>query len=425
MRDKSAMQRTDVMIAGGGVTGLTLALLLKRALGGTLRVTLCDPMIKAAPMDDDRAFALAADGRRLFDRLGIWPMIEEACQPITEMVITDSRLDDPVRPVFLTFGGEIAPGESFAQMVPQGLLIEKLLFAADQAGVQLISDRVKRFKADGSSVAVMLAGGDEMKAGLLVGSDGGQSAIRELAGINFYQWSYKQAGIVMTIGHERPHDGQAEEHFLPAGPFARLPLTGNRSSLVWTEAQDRVGSLLDRSDAALIEQIERRAGLKLGVLSLLSRPRAYPLNFGIARRFIGERLALVGDAAHMVHPIAGQGLNIGLRDVAVLAERIIEAAGLGLDIGTVTVLDAYEKARRFDAVLFGAVTDGLNRLFSNDHLTARLARDLGLGIVDRMGPLKKRMIRRAAGITPSRARGTGGSMCGRAGPGSRDGRGLR
>jgi 2-octaprenyl-6-methoxyphenol hydroxylase len=407
MRDKSAMQRTDVMIAGGGVTGLTLALLLKRALGGTLRVTLCDPMIKAAPTDDDRAFALAADGRRLFDRLGIWPMIEEACQPITEMVITDSRLDDPVRPVFLTFGGEVEPGESFAHMVPQGLLIEKLLFAADQAGVQLISDRVKRFKADGSSVAVMLAGGDEMKAGLLVGSDGGQSAIRELAGISFYQWSYKQAGIVMTIGHERPHDGQAEEHFLPAGPFARLPLTGNRSSLVWTEAQDRVGSLLDRSDAALIEQIERRAGLKLGVLSLLSRPRAYPLNFGIARRFIGERLALVGDAAHMVHPIAGQGLNIGLRDVAVLAERIIEAAGLGLDIGTVTVLDAYEKARRFDAVLFGAVTDGLNRLFSNDHLTVRLARDLGLGIVDRMGPLKKRMIRRAAGIetaTPGRMR---------------------
>jgi len=419
------MQWTDVMIAGGGVTGLTLALLLKRALGGTLRVTLCDPMIKAAPTDDDRAFALAADGRRLFDRLGIWPMIAEACQPITEMVITDSRLDDPVRPVFLTFGGEVEPGESFAQMVPQGLLIEKLLFAADQAGVQMISDRVKRFKADGSSVAVMLAGGDEMKAGLLVGSDGGQSAIRELAGINFYQWSYKQAGIVMTIGHERPHDGQAEEHFLPAGPFARLPLTGNRSSLVWTEAQDRVDSLLDRSDAALIEQIERRAGLKLGVLSLLSRPRAYPLNFGIARRFIGERLALVGDAAHMVHPIAGQGLNIGLRDVAVLAERIIEAAGLGLDIGTVTVLDAYEKARRFDAVLFGAVTDGLNRLFSNDHLTARLARDLGLGIVDRMGPLKQRMIRRAAGITPSRAPGTGGSMCGRAGRGSRDGRGLR
>src|SRR5438477_323461 len=227
---------------------------------------------------------------------------------------------------------------------------------------------------------------------------GAHSRLRELAGIATHGWSYGQAGIVTTVAHERDHNGRAEEHFLPAGPFAILPLTGRRSSIVWTEQQDLAAQLVALPDAAFRDDLERRFGLQLGEISLAAPRRAYPLGISVARSFVADRLALVGDAAHVIHPIAGQGLNLGLRDVAALAEVIVDAVRLGLDPGSADVLARYQRWRRFDTMAMGIATDGLNRLFSNRSDVLRLARDVGLGLVDRLPGLKRLFIREAAGL---------------------------
>ncbi len=211
-------------------------------------------------------------------------------------------------------------------------------------------------------------------------------------------WSYGQSGIVTTVAHERDHDGRAEEHFLPAGPFAILPLKGRRSSIVWTEETAEAERIVALSDRDFHEELERRFGLHLGEIEVTGPRRAYPLGLSVARSFIGERLALIGDAAHVIHPIAGQGLNMGLRDVAALAESIVDAARLGLDIGGAPILERYQRWRRFDTAAMGVATDGLNRLFSNRSDALRLARDVGLGLVDRLPALKGLFIREAAGL---------------------------
>ena len=389
------MKRFDIVIAGGGITGLSLALTLKSVLRGALSVCLIE---SHAGRDDDRAFAFSAGSRRLLQALGVWDAIEPDAQPIHDMVITDSRLDDPVRPVFLTFGGEAAHGEPFAHMIPEQAVTNSLQEAIRHSGVEIVKGEAFRSKPEAGGTVVTLSDGRAIKASLLLACDGAKSRLREDAGIGWIHWAYQQSGIVATIGIEREHGGRAEEHFLPSGPFAVLPLTGNRFTMVWTEATDRVRGLLARDDVELIEEIERRVGLRLGNLKLLSKPRAYPLGFGIARRFGAERLALIGDAAHLIHPIAGQGLNLGLRDVAAMAEIIADHAALGLDVGDVSVIEAYERSRRADTVSMSLVTDGMNRLFSNDAMPLRLMRDFGLGVVDRMPRVKGRLIREAAAI---------------------------
>jgi 2-octaprenyl-6-methoxyphenol hydroxylase len=234
---------------------------------------------------------------------------------------------------------------------------------------------------------------------LLVGADGARSGVRERAGIGFHGWNYDQSGIVTTVAHERDHEGRAEEHFLPAGPFAVLPLKGRRSSLVWTEATRDAARIVALPDDAFQAELERRFGHKLGEIKVIGPRRAFPLGLFTARSFIAERIALIGDAAHVIHPIAGQGLNMGLRDVAALAEVVADAARIGLDPGSYDVLERYQRWRRFDTMLMGAATDGLNRLFSNHSDVLRLVRDVGLGVVDRMPGLKSLFIREAAGIT--------------------------
>jgi 2-octaprenyl-6-methoxyphenol hydroxylase len=244
-----------------------------------------------------------------------------------------------------------------------------------------------------------LSDGSEIATRLLVAADGARSKLREIAGIASYGWSYGQSAIVTTVAHEREHHGRAEEHFLPAGPFATLPLTGNRSSIVWTETTREAERIVGLPDAEFHAELEKRFGLKLGDISVAGPRRTYPLGFAVARSFIADRLALVGDAAHMIHPIAGQGLNMGLRDVAALAEAVVDAARLGLDPGGADVLERYQRWRRFDTAAMGIATDGLNRLFSNHSDALRLARDIGLGIVDRLPALKHFFIREAAGLT--------------------------
>lgn len=394
-------ERAAIVIGGGGLAGLTLALALRQAAGGRLKVVLCDPAFAATPRPDDRAFALAAGGRRMFEALGVWEPIAQQVEPIRDMVITDSRLNDPVRPVFLTFAGEVDEGEPFASMVPQGALIRALREEAERVGVDMRAVAIKDFVAGPARVTITLSDDTLIDAQLLCACDGGPSPIRRMAKIDVVRWSYDQSGIVTTIAHERPHYGRAEEHFLPAGPFATLPLPGHESSIVWSERNENIDALLSLDDDDLLAEIEKRFGLKLGRLTMKARPKAWPLNFQMARRFVASRVALVGDAAHVMHPIAGQGLNLGLEDIAVLAELIAEQAALGLDLGDIDMLETYERARRTPTVAMAAVTDGLNRLFSNDNPALRALRDFGLGLVDRLPSLKNRFIQEAAASAQS------------------------
>ena len=393
----TAPDRVDVLIAGGGHVGLSLAVALRQAEPG-LAVAVVDATPSAAIGRDTRASAIAAAGRRMLDTLGVWDEIAVNAQAITEMVITDSRTGDAVRPVFLTFDGRARDGEPFAHMVMNADLVGALRDKAAAVGAVLIApDSVEDFTVRRSDVACRLGSGATVAAGLLVAADGGRSRLRALAGIGTVEWPYRQSGIVVTVEHERPHHGRAVEHFLPGGPFAILPLKGNRSSLVWSEREEIAKRIVGGDEDIFRFELERRFGNQLGAITPLGHPRAFPLGLTLARAFIAERFALAGDAAHGIHPIAGQGLNLGFRDVAALAETIVEAYRLGLDIGATAVLERYQSWRRFDAFEMGAMTDVLNRLFSNDNPVLRLVRDVGLGLVDRLPGMKRMFISEAAG----------------------------
>lgn len=399
MAKPAKAHNTDLLIGGAGFAGLALAIALRQGLGDSFTVTVVDPALGAAVSKDPRASAIAAAARRLFEAIEVWDAVEAQAQPILDMVVTDSKLNDVVRPTFLTFGGEVEEGEPFAHMVENRHLIDALVAKAKELGVDLRAGTVSGFEHRPNAIDVTLADGDVISARLLAGADGAKSHIRETAGIVSHGWNYDQHAIVTTVAHEREHHGRAEEHFLPAGPFAILPLTGNRVSIVWTETKAEAERIVALPDAEFHGELEKRFGLHLGDLKVMAKPRAFPLGLFTAREFIGERLALVGDAAHIIHPIAGQGLNMGLRDVAALAEAIADAARLGLDIGAPDVLERYQRWRRFDTMTMGVATDGLNKLFSNSSDVLRLARDVGLGLVERMPALKKLFIREAAGFT--------------------------
>lgn len=389
--------RSDVVIAGGGFAGFALAIALRQSLGENFIVTLADPELGRTDQDV-RASAIAAAPRRMFQALGVWDAVAEEAQPILDMVVTDSRIDDATRPIFLTFGGEIEPGEPFAHMIENGRLIAALSNKAVSIGVVLVAAPVADFWVEPSCMNVVFRDGATIKTKLLIAADGARSRLRERAGIATHGWSYGQSAIVTTVAHERPHNGCAQEHFLAEGPFAILPLRHNRSSIVWTERTEEADRIVGLTDDDFHHELERRFGLQLGDILVSGPRRAYPLGLWVARSFIADRLALVGDAAHVVHPIAGQGLNMGLRDVAALAEAVVDAVRLGFDPGDATVLERYQRWRRFDTMTMSVSTDGLNRLFSNRSDVLRLVRDLGLGIVDRLPALKHLFIREAAGL---------------------------
>jgi 2-octaprenyl-6-methoxyphenol hydroxylase len=398
-RSGPGRERAQVVVGGAGFAGLALAIALRHGLGRTFTVTVVDPGLAHAKSRDPRASAIAAAARRLFEAIEVWDAVAAEAQPILDMVVTDSKLDDAVRPTFLSFAGEVEDGEPFAHMVENRHLVDALVAKAKELGVDLIAGAVTSFENAGSTIEVTLADGQMISAGLLVGADGAHSSIREQAGIPTYGWNYDQSAIVTTVGHERDHNGRAEEHFLPAGPFAILPLTGKRCSIVWTENTREAERIITLPDDEFLAELEKRFGLQLGDLTVIGPRRAFPLGLFTARTFIGERLALIGDAAHIIHPIAGQGLNMGLRDVAALAEAIADTARLGLDCGGPDVLERYQRWRRFDTMAMSVATDGLNRLFSNHSDILRFARDIGLGLVERMPPLKRLFIREAAGFT--------------------------
>ncbi|MEX2694075.1 ubiquinone biosynthesis hydroxylase [Rhizobium mongolense] len=388
----------DMLVVGGGYVGLSAAVAVKQAAPH-----LDIAVVEAAPehvwQKDMRASAIIAAATKMLEVFGIWGEIQPEAQPITKMIVTDSRTADPVRPVFLTFDGEVEDGRPFAHMIPNAVLVRALRGVCDRLGIEIRHGlSATGLKTEENRISVTLSDGSALESRLLVACDGVRSKLRDLAGIKTVSWDYGQSGIVVTVEHERPHNGCAEEHFLPSGPFAILPLTNNRSSLVWTERAHDADRLVAGDDLIFEEELERRFGHKLGALKVIGERRAFPLGLTLARAFVAPRFALAGDAAHGIHPISGQGLNLGFKDVAALAETIVEADRLGLDIGSINILERYQTWRRFDTFRMGVTTDVLNRLFSNDVMPVRIARDVGLGIVDRIPSLKSFFIGQAAGI---------------------------
>jgi len=400
----------DVVVAGAGASGLALAAAVSQALGLGVSTALLDPSpasahATAAPL---RTIAIAEGPRRLLERVGAWDAIAPKTQPILSMEVMDGGVRDAVRLSHLRFDAK--GGEALAHMAFVDDVVSALGRVCQGLGVEGMAASVEGWRAGRHVGELRLSDGRVIRARLAVAADGARSRLRELADISTVGWDYDQCGIVATIEHERDHGGRAEQHFLPAGPFAILPLPGRRSSIVWNESRADAEALLKLEPEDLVRQLEYRFTPKLGEIRLASRAEAFPLGFHIARRFVAERLALVGDAAHVVHPLAGQGLNLGLRDVAALAESIVGEMRLGLDPGAKAPLEAYERARRFDVAASGMGMDAMNRLFSNDVAPLRFLRDLGLRLVDRAPPLKDFFIAEAAGAgrgAPKLLRGLG------------------
>lgn len=398
------MDPTDVLIVGGGLTGLAAA----AALGADrrappFRVTLIDagdPAKQREAAFDGRASAITATSKRMFKALGVWPALAGDAQPMEKIVVTDSRLDAPARPALLQFGETDFPGEPSAYMIENRHLYAALYdHVVDQATVQLVTGkRAITFDFKPARATVHLEDGTSHAAPLVAAADGRSSPIRKSVGIETVNWAYPQNGIVTTVEHARPHQGRAEENFLPAGPFAILPLMGNRSSLVWTEDSQVAASIMELDDEGFRSELIRRFGAHLGEVTPVGPRFSYPLSMHVARSYVAPRVALIGDAAHGIHPIAGLGFNLALRDVAALSDVLQTKARLGLDIGSEAVLQDYEAWRRFDNLKVALMSDGLNRLFSNDNQALRAARDLGISVVNQLAPVKRFFMREAAGL---------------------------
>ncbi len=395
----SAALKTDIVIVGGGLTGLTLGLILARAGIETVVVDRDPPLFQLDAAFDGRTTAIAAGTRAILDRAGIWqPLAGEGC-PIREI-----RTADQDRPLFLHFDAAEVGDGSFGWIFENRRLREALhQAAADLPGLtHLTSAAVEAFHLGPGHVEVTLSSGAVVRAALAVGADGRLSPTRTFAGIRTLGWRYRQDAIVLVMAHHEPHGHVAVEHFLASGPFATLPMNDDaggrhRSSIVWTERTERVPHYLGLDQAAFDGELARRCNGHLGAVTAPDRRFHYPLRLALADRIVGDRVALVGDAAHVIHPLAGQNLNLGFRDVAVLADRLVEAVRLGQDPGDARLLAGYERARRLDILTMAAATDGLNRLFSNNRPLTRLVRGLGLAGVGRIGPIKRFFMRHAMG----------------------------
>ncbi|MTJ82241.1 MAG: UbiH/UbiF/VisC/COQ6 family ubiquinone biosynthesis hydroxylase [Telmatospirillum sp.] len=385
---------TDVLVVGGGLIGGPLTAALASA---GLSVAVVDTELPSRTLDpsfDGRASAIALAPQRALASLGLWDAIRPHAAAIEQI-----RVADGPSPLFLHYDHRDLGTEPFGWIVENRAIraaIGRRL--SDLASVHLLAPaRIARLDRDPGCVSATLDDGRTIRARVAIAADGRASPTRAGAGIGVIRWDYGQIAIVCTVAHDRPHRNIAQEHFLPAGPFAILPLPGNRSSVVWTEKARLAPAILRQDDDAFLTELSSRFGEFLGTIRVEGPRFGYPLSLQLAKAYTAPRLALAGDAAHGMHPVAGQGMNMGLRDVAALAEVLVDAHRLGLDIGDAAVLDRYARWRRFDNLLMLGLTDGLVRLFSNAVPPVQLARDIGLAAVNRMGPLKRFFMRHAMG----------------------------
>lgn len=392
---------TDILIVGGGLNGPALALALAQT-GHS--VTIVDAQPKARFKEDSfdgRGYALALASKRLLDQIGIWARVAENAQPMLEIKASDGQAGEGASPFFLHFDHREIEEGPMGFMLEDRFLRRALLQALEEEPrITLINEqKVVAQAADQTGVTLTLDTGETLRGCMLVGADGRQSGTAQRAGITRSGWDYGQTALVCAIDHEKPHHGIAHQFFMAPGPLAILPLPGNRSSIVWSEKTEMAHAIQALDDASYIQALRPRFGDFLGAISLAGQRFTYPLNLTIANRFIGERMALIGDAAHGMHPIAGQGLNAGLRDVGALAEVLTKATRRGEDIGSVLVLERYQQWRRFDTATLAAATDMVNKLFSNDNPLLRLGRDIGMGVVNSLPGLRRGFMREAAGLT--------------------------
>ncbi|CUH99141.1 FAD-dependent monooxygenase [Leisingera aquaemixtae] len=392
---------SDILIVGGGLNGPALALALAQTGHSVTVVDSLTPDKLADDGFDGRGYALALASQRLLQQTGVWQHVGGNAQPMLEIKVTDGHAGHGPSPFFIHFDHAELEEGPMGYMVEDRFLRRAFLQAMeDQPQITLVSGRTVTAQApDQTGVTVTLDDGGELRGQVLVGSDGRRSGTARRAGIKRTGWDYGQTALVCAIDHEKPHHGIAHQFFMPPGPLAILPLPGNRSSIVWSERTETAKAIHALNDAEYIQALRPRFGDFLGEISLAGKRFTYPLNLTIANSFIGNRMALVGDAAHGMHPIAGQGLNAGLRDVGALAEVITEATRRGEDIGSPLVMERYQQWRRFDTASLVAATDVFNRLFSNDNPLLRLGRDIGMGVAGAIPGLRRNFVREAAGLT--------------------------
>ncbi|WP_235937835.1 UbiH/UbiF/VisC/COQ6 family ubiquinone biosynthesis hydroxylase [Pseudoroseicyclus tamaricis] len=388
------------LIIGGGLNGPALALALAKAGIGATLLDALPAETRSAPGFDGRAYALAAASVKLLKALGVWEAVAAEAQPIEEIKVTDGVAGEGAGPFWLHFERGALEEGPMGQMVEDRHLRPALLAALEGAGVtQRAGAKVIAQETGPGGARVTLEGGEVLEGTLIVGADGRRSGTAMRAGLKRRGTEYGQIAVTCAVAHERPHEGVAHQFFMPGGPLAILPLSGNRSSIVWSERAARAEALMAMEEEAFLAALRPAFGSHLGQISLASKRFSYPLGLSLAERFVAARLALVGDAAHGLHPLAGQGLNAGFRDVAALAEVLGAAVRRGEDIGSAPVLARYQSWRGFDTAALAMATDGFNRLFSNDNPLLRAGRRLGLGAVSALPGLRRGLMREAAGLT--------------------------
>lgn len=394
--------RYDIVIAGGSFAALALARGLSQALPGGVRIAIVD---RAAAPDhyarDERAFAVWAAAKAALESLGAWPAIAGSALAMASIEISDSALSDGVRPTRLTYDATTPSGVPAAFMVPAAALHGALysLVADDSQISWFPAAKATGFEADPFGVRLQLADGRAIHAGLCVAADGRGSKLRDAAGIKTLTWAYDQCGIVTTVTFSEPHNAVAIQHFLPGGPFAILPLIGNRACITWSCEKNEAERISALDDEAFLAELDKRIAGRFGTVRLAGSRQTWPLDARLPRDLIAERFVLVGDSAHAVHPIAGQGVNLALRDVAALVEVLADAMRTGFDAGHHPALERYQRWRRFDATMSATAYDCLNRIFSLDNMVVRAGRGAGLGVVDKLPSLKELIIAEAAGLT--------------------------
>ena len=392
---------TDIAIVGGGLNGPILALALAQAGITTTVIDALTTKVRKNPSFDGRSYAVALTSQRLLYNIGLWADIKDNAQPMLEIKVSDGRAGEGPSPFFMHFDhAEIEDGP-MGYMVQDRYLRRTLLDAiTSNPNITHLSDQtvVSQDAANGG-ITVTLASGKAITARALIGCDGRGSGTAQRAGIKRIGWGYGQTALVCAIEHEKPHGGIAHQFFMPAGPLAILPLTGNRSSIVWSETKANATAFNALSDEEYLTMLRPRFGDFLGEISLAGARYSYPLALSMTDRLVADHVALVGDAAHGLHPIAGQGLNAGMRDIAALVQIISEAQKRGEDYGNLAVLKRYEEWRRFDNTALALTTDTFNKLFSNDNQLLRLGRDLGMGLINAVPSLRRVIIREAAGLS--------------------------